>query len=71
LPSEFYNVPIEILERAVLKFKADYDRWFPDGKKLTLLNLLLTPQLIAVLCYRIAQEIRSLLPPPPRYWNQY
>lgn len=45
----------QILDNAIATFYHDYLRWFPEDKKINIEKLLLTPQLIAVLCYRISR----------------
>lgn len=45
----------QIFKKAINIFYFDYLRWFPNDKSIIIDKLLLTPQLIAILCYRISR----------------
>lgn len=63
LPTEYFKVDPEIIQTASHIFKTDYCRWFPSEKSYRLEKLITTPQLIAMLCYRISHIINTLPPP--------
>lgn len=46
-----------LIERAILRFKTDYVRWYASDEEICIEKLNNTPQLISVLLYRIAREI--------------
>lgn len=64
LPIGYYEIDLNIIETAYHDFIPDYKRWFPTDPTIDEHHLLLTPQLGAMLCYRIAHAV-SILPPPP------
>lgn len=45
-----------IYTEALCEFISDYARWYPDDEKIDLLRLEMTPQLHAVLTYRLAHR---------------
>lgn len=50
-----FDCPVDIIDDALVKFQSDYNRWYEgiiDIEKLSL-----APQLQAILCYRIANNI--------------
>lgn len=56
LPSQYFDISNEHLEKAIAIFKTDWERWFPESI-INIEKLYYTPQLISVLCYRIAREL--------------
>lgn len=65
LPEKFFQVQDCVLRASVEDFHGDYNRWFPNSESFDEDRLLTTPQLIVMLCYRIAHKINQLPPPPP------
>lgn len=66
LPENYFQIQESVLQCAVEDFQGDYYRWFPHIEVFDEDQLLITPQLIAMLCYRIAHNINQLSPPPNR-----
>lgn len=64
LPENYFQIQESVLQCAVEDFQGDYYRWFPHIEVFDEDQLLITPQLIAMLCYRIAHNINQLPPPP-------
>lgn len=56
LRKEYFCISDMILERSIRAFEKDYARWYPNTI-ISTENLYITPQLVAILCYRIAREI--------------
>lgn len=56
LRKEYFRISDMILERSIRAFEKDYARWYPNTI-ISTENLYITPQLVAILCYRIAREI--------------
>ena len=46
-----------IIEQSIIKFESDYKRWYPNDSCINILNLQKTPQLIAMLLYRISRAL--------------
>lgn len=67
LPDDFFHVNDDIMFHAVEHFKSDYARWYIG--EIDINRLKTTPQLIAMLCYRISHIISTL--PPPIIQNPY
>lgn len=51
-----------VLNFAIDAFRSDYNRWFPDDSTIDIRKLIRTPQLIAMLLYRISHTLH--FPPP-------
>lgn len=64
LSDQNFDCPDCILKKSILQFQDDYNRWYPGI--ISTSKLLITPQLIAMILYRIAHNIRQL---PPRKSN--
>lgn len=60
LPKDFFQIDDLILQTSIEDFKGDYTRWYPEDHRINITRLWITPQLIALLCYRIAHRINSL-----------
>lgn len=57
VPREYFKGSDEIIESAAEDFMPDYLRWFPDAGSFDFDRLMMTPQLVAMLCYRAARKI--------------
>jgi hypothetical protein len=53
-----FSCPQELLEKVVVEFQEDYNRWYPGI--LDIEKLCVTPQLISVLAYRMSHRINAL-----------
>lgn len=60
LPAELFDKDSSTIRRATEDFVADYLRWYPDDTRFDYYKLLVTPQLGAILCYRISHVINKL-----------
>lgn len=47
---------MQLYERAFDSFAFDYKRWYPEDATIIFKRVILTPQLLAVLMYRLAHE---------------
>lgn len=60
LPAELFDKDSSTIHRATEDFVADYLRWYPNDTRFDYYKLLVTPQLGAILCYRISHIINKL-----------
>lgn len=63
IPGKYFHVNKALLQESTAVFRSDYDRWYPRSGSVDIDRLFTTPQLIAMLCYRISHSINSLPPP--------
>lgn len=67
LPEEYFRIDNEVYQEALDLFVEDYLRWY-DGP-IDINRLYTTPQLVAMLCYRIARIIHCKTNTPPQRVN--
>lgn len=46
-----------IIRESIVSFESDYKRWYPNDSCISLPNLQKTPQLIAMLLYRMSRAL--------------
>ena len=46
-----------IIEQSIIDFEPDYKRWYPNDSCISVYNFQKTPQLIAMLLYRISRAL--------------
>lgn len=46
-----------IIEQSIIDFELDYKRWYPNDSSISVYNFQKTPQLIAMLLYRISRAL--------------
>lgn len=57
LCSHDFKCDDQIIEESIRVFQSDYSRWYPNDRTINVYNIQYTPQLIAMLLYRISRNV--------------